>query len=65
MLWKISYCIVDNETMRYIHKCLYFTNDKTYFDVERYLKENNIFKYKLDVVNEDEIEDLENIIKFN
>jgi hypothetical protein len=51
--------------MKYIHKTLYFSNDKTYFDVEKYLKENNIFKYKLDVVNEDDIEDLENIIKFN
>lgn len=65
MLWKITYCFVDSETMKYTHKTLYFSNDKTYFEVEKYLKENSIFKYKLDVVDEDDIEDLENIIKFN
>lgn len=63
MFWKITYCFVDSETMKYTHKTLYFYNDKTYFDVEKYLKENNIFKYKLDVVKEEEIEDFENINK--
>lgn len=63
MLWKITYCFVDSETMKHRNECLYFTSDKTYFDVEKYLKEHNIFKYKLDVVKEEEIEDFENINK--
>lgn len=57
MLWKITYCFVDSETMKYRHECLYFTSDKTYFDVEKYLKEHNIFKYKLDVVSEEDVEE--------
>ena len=43
--------------MKYRHECLYFTSDKTYFDVEKYLKEHNIFKYKLDVVSEEDVEE--------
>lgn len=63
MLWKITYFEIDSDTKKPSWKSLYFSNDHTYFDVERKLKENNILNYKIDVVQENKLEGIEIINK--
>lgn len=63
MYWKITYYKIDEILRKPIWNTLYFTNDYTYFEIIDYLKENYILNYKLDVVNNEDVEEAEIINK--
>jgi hypothetical protein len=61
MYWKVTYFEIDSETKKPSWKSLFFPNDYTYFELSDYLRDNQIFNYKIDVVSKDDVSN-ENII---
>jgi len=64
MLWKITYFEIDTDTKKPSWKTLYFTKEHTYFDVVDKLKSNNIYNYKIDVENKEEVGEDATTIKY-
>lgn len=61
MYWKVTHFEIDSETKKPSWKSLFFSNDYTYIEVSDYLRNNQIFNYKIDVVSKDDVSN-ENII---